>query len=99
VLEGRSLEQLKADELYVLAKVLPNFSQQYRLSLYKGVLQDGLEEGRFQSSQSLKVLQAIRHQLGLSDEDHYTVLAELGGEHSHLLYPHQQTELVAIQQS
>lgn len=99
VLEGRSLEQLKADELYVLAKVLPNFSQQYRFSLYKGVLQDGLEDGRFQSSQSLEPLQAIRHKLGLSDEDHYTVLTELGGEHSHLLYPPQQTELVAIKPS
>jgi len=96
VLEGRSLEQLKADELYVLAKVLPNLSQQYRFSLYKGVLQDALEEGRFQSCQSLEALQTIRHKLGLSDEEHYTVLTELGGEHSHLLYPQQQTEWVAI---
>ena len=99
VLEGRSLEQLPADELYILAKVLPNFSQHYRFSLYKGVLQDGLEAGHFPSYQSLESLQQIRHKLGLSDEEHYSVLTALGSEYPYLLYTHQPTELVAIQPS
>ena len=89
-LDGRSLEQLKADELYVLAKVLPNATQQDRLQIYKGVLQDALEERRFESARSLEALKQIRHKLGLSDEQHYTVLTKLGSEHPYLLYPHQQ---------
>jgi hypothetical protein len=85
-LEGRSLEHLKADELYVLAKVLPDVTRKDRFSIYKGMLQEALEEGRIESSQSLEALKQIRHKLGLSDDEHYTVLAEISRENPRLLY-------------
>ncbi|MDY7014747.1 MAG: hypothetical protein SVX43_14320, partial [Cyanobacteriota bacterium] len=74
-------------ELYLLAKVLPQVSRQEHFSLYRGVLQNALEERRFASANSLEALRPLRQQLGLEDEEHYTLLAELGSEHSHLLYP------------
>ena len=37
-LEGRSLEQLTADEIYVLAKTLPNFSIVQKREAYRGIL-------------------------------------------------------------
>ncbi len=40
-LEGRSLDDLTADEVYVLAKILPGFSKEKRLQVYKGVLKGG----------------------------------------------------------
>ena len=44
-LDGRSLETLDADEVYVLAKILPDFTHQKRLKAYKAVLKEALEEG------------------------------------------------------
>ncbi|MDY6783059.1 MAG: 4Fe-4S binding protein [Cyanobacteriota bacterium] len=86
-LEGRSLEQLRTDELYILARVLPQVSRQERFSIYQGVLQDALEEERFKSAHSLEALKPFRQQLGLNDEDHYTILTRLGSKHPQLLYP------------
>jgi hypothetical protein len=44
-LEGRSLDDLTVDEVYVLAKILPGFSKEKRLQVYKGVLQEAIEQG------------------------------------------------------
>ncbi|NEP10218.1 MAG: 4Fe-4S binding protein [Symploca sp. SIO2C1] len=90
VLEGRCLDQLKPDELYVLAKVLPNSTQLDRWQIYKGVLQEALEEKRVEPSQSLEALKPMRQKLSLSYEDHYAALTELCSEKPHLLYPHLQ---------
>ena len=43
LLEGLSLDQLQANELYVLAKVLPDVSKQDPCSIYQGVLLEALE--------------------------------------------------------
>ena len=47
-LEGRSFDELNSDELYVLATVLPGATRQDRYGVYKGILQEALEEKRFQ---------------------------------------------------
>ncbi|MBD2436785.1 FHA domain-containing protein [Nostoc sp. FACHB-110] len=89
-LEGRSLQDLLPNEVYVLAKVLPGFSRADRLRVYKGVLQESLEEGNVQSADSLEVLKDVRKELNVSDEEHYSVLAELGVEDPSLLDPQKQ---------
>jgi hypothetical protein len=76
-LEGRSLDDLKPDELYALAKVLPNFTQEYRLQVYLGVLQEALEQRTTTPDNSLNVLQALRQKLGLSDAAHGQALERL----------------------
>jgi hypothetical protein len=89
-LEGRSLENLIPDEVYVLAKVLPGFNRTDRLRVYKGVLQEALEDGKIQSANSLEVLKDLRQELSVNDEEHYSVLTELGIEDPSLLDPQKQ---------
>ncbi|MFW9264771.1 4Fe-4S binding protein [Nostoc sp. CALU 546] len=89
-LEGRSLESLNPSEVYVLAKVLPGFTQEKRLHAYKGVLKEILEEGYVNSSNSLEMLRHMQQELNISDQEHLTALTELGIEDPDLLDPNKQ---------
>ncbi|WNZ21538.1 cyclic nucleotide-binding domain-containing protein [Leptolyngbya sp. NK1-12] len=92
-LEGRSIDDLDANEVYVLARVLPGFTRQKRHEVYKGVLREALEEGYVSYSSSLEVLQQMRHELDISDDEHREVLEELGIEDPQLLDPNRQRSL------
>ena len=86
-LEGRSMDDLKADEVYVLAKVLPNFSKESSLQVYKGVLRDALEQGNVKSANSFEKLEQLRLELEIKDEEHYNILTELSVESPELFDP------------
>jgi hypothetical protein len=90
LLEGRSLQDLIPDEVYVLAKVLPGFRRVDQVRVYQGVLRDALEEGNVSYGESLHALKDLRNQLNVTDEDHYSVLAELEVEDPTLLTPQKQ---------
>lgn len=92
-LEGHSIDDLHTNEVYVLAKVLPGFTQEKRHEAYKGVVREALEEGYVSTSSSLAVLQQMRHELGISDDEHREVLEELGVEDPELLNPHHKRSL------
>lgn len=92
-LDGRSLNDLHTNEVYVLAKVLPDFSREKRHEAYKGVVREALEEGYIDTSSSLEVLQQMRQELGVSDDEHREVLEELGVEDPELLNPHRKRSL------
>ncbi len=92
-LDGRSLDDLNTNEVYVLAKVLPGFTQEKRHEAYKGVVREALEEGYVSTSSSLAVLQQMRHELGISDQEHQEVLEELGVEDPELLNPNYRRSL------
>ena len=89
-LEGRSLEELDANEVYVLAKIIPGFTREKRIQVYKAVLKESLEEGSVNSSSSLEVLQHMRMELDMSDRDHEQILTELGIENPSLFDPNKQ---------
>jgi hypothetical protein len=92
-IEGRSLDDLNTHEVYVLAKVLPGFTREKRLQAYKGVLREALDEGYVNSPSSLEVLQKMRLELDISDEEHQTVLTEVSVEDPELLNPSKQRTL------
>jgi CRP-like cAMP-binding protein len=92
-LDGRSLDDLHANEVYVLAKVLPGFTREKRHEVYKGVVREALEEGYINYSSSLEVLQQMRQELDISDDEHREVLEELGVEDPELLDPNRQRSL------
>lgn len=92
-LDGRSLDDLNTNEVYVLAKVLPGFTREKRHQAYKGVVQEALAEGYVNYSSSLEVLQQMRQELGISDDEHREVLEELGIEDPELLNPDRQWTL------
>lgn len=72
-----SIDQLNADEIYVLAKTLPHTAQYDRKMLYKGVLQETLAAGQVNSSNSLMRLHYLQQQLEITPQQHYDLLAEL----------------------
>ncbi|ELR97120.1 cyclic nucleotide-binding domain-containing protein [Gloeocapsa sp. PCC 73106] len=86
-LEGKSLADLNIHEVYVLTKVLPGFTKEKRHQAYKGVLKDALEEGYTDTSSSLEVLQQMRIELDVTEEEHRQILIELGVEDPQLLEP------------
>ncbi|MDF5717448.1 MAG: FHA domain-containing protein [Rhizonema sp. NSF051] len=87
LLEGRSLQDLLPDEVYILGKVLPNFHFSDRVRVYKGVLLETLEKGNIRSAESLSVLKDMRQQLKVTDSEHDSILRELGVEDANLLDP------------
>jgi CRP-like cAMP-binding protein len=92
-LDGRVLSDLNTHEVYVLAKVLPGFTREKRHQAYKGVVREALEEGYVNYSSSLEVLQQMRRELSITDDEHRIVLEELGIEDPELLSPNRQRSL------
>ena len=76
-LDGRRVEDLGADEVVTLAKVLPAQLGASRLAVYRGVVTDLLRSGRLTRAAVLLQLAEVRRSLHLSDEDHHAVLREL----------------------
>jgi hypothetical protein len=89
LLEGRSIEDLNPDELYMLVKVLPGFSEQLRQQIYKGVLQDCLEQKTATLQVSFKFCEKLRRELKLEDAIHFDTLAEIINQHSQFATPPQ----------
>jgi hypothetical protein len=92
-LDGQSLADLNAHEVYILARVLPEFTRKKRHEAYKGVVREALAEGYVNYSSSLAVLQQLREELGITNEEHREVLEELGIEDPDLLNPSRQRNL------
>ena len=87
VLEGRALDQLSADEVYVLAKTLPNFNLAQKREAYRAILGEALEGGHARSAESLELLKELRGQLGLTEADHHAITESLGIQDPALLDP------------
>jgi CRP-like cAMP-binding protein len=92
-LDGRALSDLNTHEVYILAKVLPGFTREKRHTAYKGVVREALAEGYVNYSSSLEVLQQLRQELGITNDEHREVLEELGIEDPQLLNPDRQRSL------
>ncbi len=90
VLEGRPIDQLSADEVYVLAKTLPNFTVAQKREAYRAILTEALESGHTKSAESLKLLSDVREQLGLTDADHNEITEAVGVQDPALLDPEAQ---------
>lgn len=80
-LEGGSLESLAVDEIYVLAKVLPNFSKERKMIGYREILKSLSQQESVDFNKSYVRLQNLRHMLCISEAEHENVIAELGMSH------------------
>jgi 4Fe-4S binding domain len=91
LLEGRTIDQLNPDEVYILAKTLPGATQQQRRKIYHDVFREALQAGHVSSSNSLQLLEQMRQQLEISADEHFQVLSELANDSEifPLLYPPQ----------
>jgi hypothetical protein len=77
-LEGRSIGELKPDEIYVLAKVLPDLSREHKLQAYRNLLDDAISADKTGAVSPAALLHDVRQQMGISDEDHLLMLEESG---------------------
>lgn len=87
VLGGRTLDELPPEEVYVLAKTVPDLTEQQKRETYKETLRESLRNGHGDSAAGLKVLDELRDRLGISEAEHGAVLTELGVEDPDLLDP------------
>ena len=77
-LEGRKLEQLKPDEIYILAKTLPAFSHEQRLTAYRNILEDAIRTGKADTSSSIELLRDVRIEIGVTEDEHRQLLQDAG---------------------
>lgn len=87
LLGGRSLNELSADEVYTLVKVLSEFSQQLRLQTYTGVVQDLLEQRVIDASGSFDFLRKLRQDLQVNDADHFAMIETIAAANPDILRP------------
>lgn len=89
-LENRSLEDLSADEIYVLAKVLPGFDKDKRLQAYKGMVKESIAEGYVNTNNSREMFKDTRLELNITDKEHELILTEIEVENPYLFDPQKQ---------
>lgn len=78
LLDGRALGDLKPDEIYVLARTLPEFTQTQRLQAYRSVVEDLIRTHRMDQASSQELLQEMREAIGVTDSEHREILLGLG---------------------
>lgn len=77
LLDGRSVQQLKAGEVYVLARTLPEFGSAQRLAAYRSVIEDLVRTHRGEALGSRVMLREMRESMGVSQEQHSQIMLEL----------------------
>jgi cyclic nucleotide-binding protein/4Fe-4S binding protein len=84
---GRSINHLRTDEVYTLGRVLPELTASQGRTAYRELLRDAVKAGHTRSAAARDVLRSVRTQLKVSDEDHASVITELGVDERDTLDP------------
>ncbi len=84
-LDGRSIEELSAAEVFTLAQVLPAQIIQTKRDLYQGVMADLFASGRLEQATALVQLEELRQSLQLDDDDHWAAIQELALQDERIL--------------
>ncbi|MBE9008892.1 hypothetical protein IQ250_01525 [Pseudanabaenaceae cyanobacterium LEGE 13415] len=84
-LQGRSIEDLSADEMYMLVNGITASSGQFRLQAYTGALQDLLEQKACDAETSFGFCSNLRQELQLNDDDHFAALQKIAEQQPELL--------------
>ncbi|HIK15893.1 MAG TPA: hypothetical protein IGS53_11505 [Leptolyngbyaceae cyanobacterium M33_DOE_097] len=87
LLEGRNLNELSPNEIYILTKVLRGVSQKIRIQAYTGILLDLLQQQAIDVPGSFEFCRRLRQDLQLQDQDHFTTLEAIAASHPELLLP------------
>lgn len=80
LLDGRTVDQLKLDEVYILAKTLPGATQQHSRKIYQGVLREVLQAGQVSATNSLQLLAQLRQQLEVREAEHFEMMVALSSD-------------------
>ncbi len=74
LLQDRSLKELNADEIYILAKILPGANHYERKRVYVSVVREILLKDKSNLGNRMKMLKTLRKELGLHEEEHYEIM-------------------------
>ena len=85
ILEGRSIDELNTDEVYILAKTVPGFTASQKKQVYRDVLRETLTSGKADVKSSLESLRELRNQLELTVDDHHQVSDQIQIEISQIM--------------
>lgn len=85
VLDGRTINELSCDEIFALAKVLPQQRKVNCLRVYREVVADLISCGRVDKPQALLQLEELRSSLGLTADDHFAVIRDLANDDPEIL--------------
>ncbi|MGG6281391.1 hypothetical protein ACQ4M3_07485 [Leptolyngbya sp. AN03gr2] len=85
-LKGREIDDLSATEVYTLVNALTAFSKETRVNAYAGIVQDLLEQGVLDPSDTT-FCTGLREKLNLKDEDHFATLQKIAQNQPELLVP------------
>ncbi|MCT0225760.1 4Fe-4S binding protein [Synechococcus sp. CS-1328] len=98
-LDGRSIGELSAAEVFTLAKVLPAQISQTKRNIYGGVMADLFGSGRLEHATALVQLEELRQSLKLDDDDHWAAIQELASQDPRILdLTGQQREIRSLRQ-
>ncbi|VWC52151.1 hypothetical protein BLA23254_07978 [Burkholderia lata] len=86
-MDGRSIDDLQPDEVYVLSKVLPAYTREQKVIAYKRILDEMISQQKTTSAAGLQVLHDLRGEMGISTEEHARLIDELGHDHAMELDP------------
>jgi hypothetical protein len=84
-LEGRNLDELEPDELYILARVVPKISHEKQLKIYEAILEEVLELGNIDVIGNREVLDTLRQSFDITEKDHQIVIDKLFTEEPDLV--------------
>jgi hypothetical protein len=91
-LEGRNLDELKPDELYILARVLPKISHEKQLKVYSAILEEALLIGNIDIIGNSEVLDTLRQNFNITDQDHQMVIDKLFREELALVHSYEKPD-------
>ncbi len=77
MLDGRSLDELNADEVYILSTALTGLPAGKKQDLYRSVLMEALHRGEVNADNALEAMNEIRRQMGISEEEHGCIIGPL----------------------
>lgn len=86
-MDGRSIDDLQPDEVYVLSKVLPAYTREQKVIAYKRILDEMISQQKTTSAAGLQVLHDLREEMGITTEEHARLIDELGHDHAMELDP------------
>lgn len=80
-LSGRQIEDLSADEIYMLGHLAPSLESANKIAFYRDFLTDSVQQGHADSIEGRRVLAELRASCSISEEDHMRIIDSLKGEY------------------
>jgi polyferredoxin len=84
-LEGRNVEDLRPDELYILARVLPKISHERQLEIYGAILEEAIQLGNIDVLGNWEIMNTMRQNFNITEADHQLVIDRLFNEDSEII--------------